>query len=454
MIEDLKSMLADVDADYADARYETVRKTAIGYHGHELTELSASTTDGFVVRVLAGGGFSSVAFTRREDAPEAIGTAAMNARLIGGRLASPIRLAEAPAHRDRVSPELDEDPQSVPLEEKLALVQAYNAIPLAHERLATTDLSYADITRDKAFANTEGAEIEETLVTVRVTGSVIAEADGLTQTVRVHFGGSDGFGRMRDREALVEERTRIALDLLDARPVEPGTYSVIMDPALAGVFAHEAFGHFSEADLVQDAPSMRERMRLGAKLGTEGLSIVDDPTLVRQLGHYVYDDEGVTARRTPLMQDGVLVGRLHSRRTAADFEEPLTGHCVAEDYRYAPIVRMGTIFIEPRHATFDELLEELGDGVYVCNPMGGQTSGENFTFGAQYGYLVRNGRRQHMLRDLNLSGDLYRTLESIRRIGDDLKLSETGGCGKGQMNFRSCNGGPHVLADGIVIGGR
>jgi TldD protein len=454
MVDRLTEMLAGAAAQYADIRYETLHKTTISFGGRDLTELVSCTTDGFVVRVLDGGGMSSVAFTRPEDAPEALRTATINARLIGSRMREPVALAPADPTVADVRPQLDEHPNAVTLEEKLAMVREYNDIPLSHERIATTDLNYADVVRQKAFVSTEGARVAEELVTVRVNGTIVAEDGGLTQTVRVQFGGSDGFGRVRHRHDLVEARTAVALDLLKAEPVEAGTYGVVLDQSLAGVFAHEAFGHFSEADLIQDAPSMRERMQLGTKLGVEALAIVDDATAERQLGHYVYDDEGVAVRCTPLMQDGVLVGRLHSRRTAAAFGEPISGHCVAEDYRYGPLVRMGSIYIEPRNATLDDLLGELGDGIYALSPMGGQTSGESFTFGAQYGYLVRGGRRRQMLRDLNLSGNLYRTLESIRGIAGDLKLSETGGCGKGQLNIRSCNGGPHLLVDGIVIGGR
>lgn len=115
---------------------------------------------------------------------------------------------------------------------------------------------------------------------------------------------------------------------------------------------------------------------------------------------------------------------------------------------------MGNIYIEPSDRSLDELLEMLGDGLYLCNAMGGQTSGENFTFGAQYGFLVKGGRKGQMLRDINIGGNLYHTLESIKAVGSDLKLGEIGGCGKGQTNIRSSHGAPHILVEDLVIGGR
>ena len=283
---------------------------------------------------------------------------------------------------------------------------------------------------------------------------MITSRDGtLTQNVRVGTGGSHGFALLRNREEEFEKKTAIALDLLQAKPVSGGTYNVVLNPDLSGVFTHEAFGHFSEADLIEDSPTMRERMQIGSQLGNEALTITDDPTIPLQLGFYCYDDEGIKARPVVLMKEGVLAGRLHSRRTAAAFGEELTGHCVAEDYRFAPIVRMGTIFIEPGKNSLEDLLSMLGDGLYILDHKGGQTSGENFTFGAQYGYIVKGGRKGEMVRDINISGNLYHTLKNITAVGNDLVLSETGGCGKGQVNVRSCHGGPHILVNDVVIGG-
>jgi len=365
-----------------------------------------------------------------------------------------VKFAEADPVTDTVHPDLDEEPGQVPAEEKLALLRGYNEIPLGTDRIATTNMGYVDTVREKWFVSTEGHAIREDLVTVRIGGSIISKDGDLTQTVRVGMGGSDGFGRLRGREALMEERTGLAVDLLKAEPVKAGNYRVVLDQRLGGVFTHEAFGHFSEADLIEDAPTMREKMQLGAELGHESVSIIDDPTIPHQLGHYRYDDEGVAARPTQLMKDGVLVGRLHSRRTAAAFGEPVSGHCVAEDYRFAPIIRMGTIFIEPGENKLEDLLVELGDGLYLCNHMGGQTTGDNFTFGAQYGWVVKSGKKAQMVRDINISGNLYKTLQNITAVGNDLTLGETGGCGKGQLNVRSCNGSPHILVETAVIGGR
>jgi TldD protein len=454
VFDQLQKMLGLVRADYADLRYELVRETGIDFSGRELTGLAASSTDGYVWRVLVNGGWSQVSFTRPEDAERAARSAVENAELLARAGARPVRLAQTPPVKDEFLPTLNEDPRQVPTEAKLDLLRRYNDIALDHARVATTHAAYWDLTRDKYFVSTEGARLREELVTVRINGEIVAQEGNLTQRVRFGFGGSDGMARLRGREAEMADRARICVDLLGAESVKSGEYRAVLDQSLAGVFTHEAFGHFSEADLIEDSPTMREKMRIGAKLGSDVLSITDDPTRPGQLGFYRYDDEGVAARPVALMKDGVLSGRLHSRRTATEFGEPITGHCVAEDYRFAPIIRMGCIFIEPRDKTKEELLGLLGDGLYVCNHMGGQTSGENFTFGAQFGFEVKDGKPGRMLRDINISGNLYETMKSISAVGSDLTLREVGGCGKGQMNWRSCNGAPLALVDSVIVGGR
>lgn len=452
MFDKLREIISKISADYVDIRYEKMYETKIILNKREIFQLGSNSGDGFVVRVLKNGGFSWVSFTKIEDAERALKVALENAELISQNSKKKVRLAEVEVVKDTFIPSLKEDPRKIPIDEKLELLRHYNEIPLQFENIIT-NMHYTEVIREKYFVNSEGTEIREDLITTGIRGMLISRDGGIVQNVRVGIGGSDGFYRLRNREDEFEKKTKIVLDLLKAEPVKGGVYNVILNPDMAGVFTHEAFGHFSEADLIEDNPSMRERMKIGTKLGNEILTIVDDPTIPNQLGFYKYDDEGVRARRTYLLREGVLVGRLHSRRTAAEFGEPVSGHCVAEDYRYAPIVRMGNIFIEPKDKTLEELLDLLGDGLYILDAKGGQTSGENFTFGAQYGFEVKGGKIGKMVRDINISGNLYQTLKDIVAIGKDFELSEVGGCGKGQLNIRSCHGGPHILVKNVVIGG-
>lgn len=453
MLHDLKNIIGRVDADYADLRYENKNETRIAFHGKEMDQLSSNTTDGYVLRILKNGGFSAIAFTDLGEIDRAIVTASENAMISARYSNSANKLAPIKPRTDRFIPDLKEDPANISIDEKIDLIRSYNSIPLQQRNILTTYMEYLEVARHKYFASTDGLAIEEKLTVNRINGLVTSGNGSLMQNIRVGIGGSNGFACLRNQEDEFRERTALVLRLLDARPVQAGTYNVVLNQSLAGVFTHEAFGHFSEADLIQNNPSMRIKMQVGVKLGNDVLNIIDDPTIPDQLGFYKYDDEGVAALPTQLLKNGVLVGRLHSRSSASDFNETINGHCVAEDYRYAPIIRMGTIFIQPDTRSKDDLFNELDDGLYILDAKGGQTSGENFTFGAQYGYIVKNGKPGDMIRDINIAGNLYNTLQNIIMVANDLKLSRIGGCGKGQLNIRSCHGAPHVLVRDVVIGG-
>ncbi len=397
MFYHLKKILSLTTAKYADIRYEILKETKIVFNGRELIHVGTNSSDGFVIRVLKNGGLSSIAFTKLDDASKALKFAEENACLLSINSKKPVEFAKTEIFKDKFSPVLNEDPRNITIDEKLDLLRKYNNIPLNYEKVITTNIYYNEVIREKFFLSTEGAEIKEDLITTSVGGLITAREGSLIQNIRVSAGGSTGFSVLRNRESEFENRTKILLELLRAEQANGGIYDVLINQDLAGVFTHEAFGHFSEADLIEDSPSMREKMRIGALLGTEILNIKDDPTISGQLGFYKYDDEGVSVRPVSLMRNGVLSGRLHSRRTAAAFNEDITGHCVAEDYRFAPIVRMGNIFIEPGDKKFEEMLDTLGNGLYLLDAKGGQTSGENFTFGAQYGYIIKGGKKSKMI---------------------------------------------------------
>jgi len=195
-------------------------------------------------------------------------------------------------------------------------------------------------------------------------------------------------------------------------------------------------------------------MVLGRRFGGKHLNIVDGAALPGLRGSYKYDDEGVPGTKTHLIKEGILTGRLHSRETAAKMGEAPTGNARALDYTFQPIVRMTNTYIEPRDASFEELVSKIKEGVYVKNWYGGMTSMEMFTFSAGQAYMIRNGKIEELLRPVVLSGNVFTTLENIDAIGNDLDMNEGGGCGKGgQMPLPVSNGSPHIRISKCLLGG-
>ncbi|MBI3040219.1 MAG: TldD/PmbA family protein, partial [Chloroflexi bacterium] len=218
---------------------------------------------------------------------------------------------------------------------------------------------------------------------------------------------------------------------------------------------HEAFGHLSESDFIYENDHLRQIMTLGKAFGSAELNIVDAAAIPRLRGSYKYDDEGVPATKTYLIQEGKLVGRLHSRETAARMGEKPTGNARAINYRYPPIVRMTNTYIEPGAVSFDDIIGDIKEGVYAKNWYGGMTSMEMFTFSAGEAYMIRQGKVAELLRPVVLSGNVFTTLKNIDAIGNDLEMNQGGGCGKaGQSPLPVSNGSPHIRIRHCLIGGK
>jgi TldD protein len=236
--------------------------------------------------------------------------------------------------------------------------------------------------------------------------------------------------------------------------VQGNTYTVVIDPILAGLFVHEAFGHLSEADMLYENPDMLETMSLGRRFGSKDLQIFDGAAPPEHRGSYVYDDEGVAATTTQLIKDGVLVSRLHSRETAGKLGEQVTGNARCLDYHYPPIVRMTNTWIGRGTTPVADLFEDIPIGVYAKNWQGGMTNGEMFTFTAGEAWMIRNGQIAEPVKDVTLSGNVFETLNDIEAIADDFLWDESGGCGKGgQSGLAVGCGSPSLRIRKAIVGG-
>ena len=449
--EQLAEALAGHDADHIEARLTEGRSSQIGYRGKQLDSVSHTAATGGNVRALVNGGWGFVSFNDFDDLRDKVALAVRQARFVGKEesLLAPV----APA-TETTSAEMGEDPASIPLADKKALLDEYNAIIHGTSGIQSSVINYGDSTRKSIYLSSEGSRIEQSRSDV-VLRLVAVAADGSeVQQSGISLGGRDDFGAVRNMHAQAEELARRAVALLSAPKVKGREYTVILDPILAGVFVHEAFGHLSEADFVYENDSLRELMTLGKTFGGPHLNIVDSAVQPGLRGSYKYDDEGTPATRNYLIREGKLVGRLHSRETAAKMHEAPTGNARAISYRHPPIVRMSNTYIEPGAATFDDMLSGIEEGVYARNWYGGVTSMEMFTFSAGEAYMIRNGKVAELMRPVVLTGNVFDTLKNIDAIGDDLDMNQGGGCGKGgQSPLPVSNGSPHIRIRGCLVGG-
>src|SRR4029077_3078958 len=234
----------------------------------------------------------------------------------------------------------------ISLSDKKRLIEAYNGEMLAVDaRIVDTVASYHDEVQDYWYVNSEGTALHELRPEVTLSGTAVARRDGTIEKGLESIGLRRGWNSVQDKAAGVRGAAERAGQLLDAPMVTGGAYPVILDPELAGVFIHEAFGHLSEADFVYENPQAREMMTLGRRFGRAALNVRDNGPAPGLRGPLPFDDEGTPTQDTPLIKDGILVGRLHSRETAAAMGERPAGAARALSFRPPPIVRMTNTYI-------------------------------------------------------------------------------------------------------------
>jgi TldD protein len=443
-----------VRCDYVEVRIEETTETSIRFSGKELETMSTQAELGGCVRCLVNGSWGFVSFNDLAEMERFAHMAIAQAKVLGrGKTI----LAEVQPVEDEVALSLKKDPRGVSLDEKVSLMRAYNDLINGYSpQITSSSVIYFDRYHRITFGNSEGANVVQEKMDIGGMCSAICAEGNSTRTQRVTFGSNDDYSCAESIEGEVREVCQNAILQLRAPKVKAGRYTVVADPALTGVFIHEAFGHLSEADNVYENKRLQELMTIGTVYGSEKLNVYDTGLQMGSRGYLKYDDEGVPTEKTYLIRGGKLVGRLHSRETAGAMHEKPTGNARAMNYHFVPICRMRNTCVEGGDVALDDMIKDIDLGVYAVNTTGGQTSHELFTFGAERGYMIRKGKIAEMVRDVTLSGNVFTTLKNIDAIGNDQTLHNgPGGCGKaGQMPLPVSEEGPHVRIRDLIIGGQ
>jgi len=451
MNQEFTDILKGHGADYVEIRLEESRSTHIVYRGERLEEIGISSSVGGNVRALVKGGWGFVSFNNSDELREKVELAVQQARLVGK---GDSKLGQVKPVIDTVAAQTRKDPTTIPLATKKELLDEYNDIILSTPEIQSSNVSYQDGRKKITFASSEGTFIEQNRVDLNLRVTAIAAKDSQVQQIGMSLGSLGDFSAIEDLHERIKEIAQRAVRLLRAPKAVGGEYTVVLDPILAGVFVHEAFGHLSESDFVHENQRLRDIMVLGRRFGGKHLNIVDGAAVPGLRGSYKYDDEGVPAKKTYLIKEGILEGRLHSRETAANMGEMPTGNARAINYLYPPIVRMTNTFIEPGSASFEDIISDIKEGIYAKDWYGGTTSLEMFTFSAAEAYMIRNGRIAELVQPVVLSGNVFNTLNNIDAIGNDLEMNQGGGCGKeAQSPLPVSNGSPHIRIHNCLVGG-
>ncbi|MES2153619.1 MAG: TldD/PmbA family protein [bacterium] len=444
-------------AEHAEARLETVVENRVALQDGELDGLTSGTETGFAIRVLAGGSWG---FVSSNDLSSASWRAAVEQAMALARAAPPegrdkVRLADAPTLHKRVAWQPKQDPRNVDVADKIALLRRMEAAVLGVDGVRNASTSYADATIHKEFVDSGGTELGWDVVRSVAQTHFTARRGGDLAGRSSRVGGTKGWELFSEEDPVAKAAAaaKATVAALGAPAAKGGRRTVVIDHELAGVFAHEAVGHASEADLVSAGESCFKG-RLGQRLGIEGLSIRDDSTIPGGFGSFPFDDNGVTGQSKPILEDGILVGYLADREHAAALGVRPNGAARAQDFHSRPLVRMSNTMIAAGTLADDEIFSGIKDGVYCKGSRGGQVdcARGTFLFNAEEAFRIVDGEVTAPLRDVSLTGDILSTLHAIDGLGAVQRMGDPGYCGKGQW-VPVCDGGPLVRIQNCLVGG-
>jgi TldD protein len=427
---------------------------AFGFDDGRLKTADYNSASGFGLRGVSG---ETTAFAHaNEISAAAIERAASTLKLLDPAKGQP----SAPPARTNQAMYGAEDPLGrVPFADKVALCQKIDAAARARdprvEQVSVSLLaswSVIDIHRADGFTASDVRPL------VRL-GVQIMVRDGDRREVGFHgFGGRHLYDRLfgeAEWNKAIDIALAQALVNLESVPAPAGEMTVVCGPGWPGVLLHEAVGHGLEGDFNRKGTSAFSG-RIGERVASPGVTVVDDGAMLQRRGSLTIDDEGTPTGRTVLIEDGVLKGYMQDRLNARLMGMAPTGNGRRESFAHAPMPRMTNTFMLAGQDDPDELVGRVRDGVYAKSFGGGQvdiTSGK-FVFSCTEAYRIRNGKLVEPLKGATLIGDGPSVLTRVKGIGNDLQLDEgVGICGKAGQSIPAGVGQPTLLVEGLTVGG-
>ena len=456
LVERLLAAASERGAGFAEVYVERSTTTAISLDDGKIRSAQSSQVTGVGVRAIVG---AQVGYAYSDDLDEAaLLRCAQTAALIadGQRVIAPQDLSPRalPTHYDVKRPLA-----SIEVRRKVALVREADAAARQHDpRIKQVMGGYADQTREVLVANTLGHLAEDRQDLCRLSVSVVAFGkDGERRTGFFGGGGRVGFHFFDEftPAQVGREAARQAIDTLGAVPAPAGPQTVVLAPGWSGILLHEAVGHGLEADFIRKGTSLFAG-KLGQKVASELVTVIDDGTVAGGRGSLNVDDEGNPAERKVLIENGVLRGYLSDHHNAQLMGTRSTGSGRRQSFRHAPLPRMTNTFLAAGRDTPEEILRGVQRGLYCRQFGGGQVdiSNGNFVFEVSEAYLIENGAITRPVRGAMLIGVGPEALKHVSAVGCDAGHDPgLGTCGKDGQSVPVGVGLPTVRIDELTVGG-
>jgi TldD protein len=444
--------------DYADLYFEYRIGEVLSLEEGMIKRASKNISQGAGVRALAGEK-TGYAFSD-EISVQNLELAGSRAKAIAERAGAgnppPVKVGASPRH-DLYPVRIQ--PIEIPVEKKIDLLQRIDAIARKEDpRIVQVMGSFASEYKIVLVATSAGVMIGDIQPLSRLNITCIAQEGDNRQMGTCGGGGRAEFeffledGRF---ERYAKEAARLAIVNLSAADAPAGTTDVVLGPGWPGVLLHEAIGHGLEGDFNRKKTSAFTD-RIGQRVASELVTVVDDGTIPSRRGSLNMDDEGTPTGRTVLIDRGILQGYLQDRLNARLMGMKPTGNGRRESYAFQPMPRMTNTFMLAGPSTPEEIIASVKRGLYAVTFGGGQvdiTSGK-FVFSASEAYLIEDGKITRPVKGATLIGHGPEVLTRVSMVGNDLKLDEgIGTCGKDGQLVPVGVGLPTIKVEGLTVGG-
>lgn len=303
----------------------------------------------------------------------------------------------------------------------------------------------------------QGELVEDVRPLVRLSVSVIIEKNGRREQGSAGGGGRYSLEYFTDAilHEYASEAVNQAVINLDAIPAPAGSMTVVLGSGWPGILLHEAIGHGLEGDFNRKGTSAFSG-KMGSKVASTQITVVDDGTIPNRRGSLNIDDEGNPTSKTTLIENGILVGYMQDEMNAHLMNQKVTGNGRRESYAHLPMPRMTNTFMLNGKYEPDEIIKSVNDGIYANNFGGGQvdiTSGK-FVFSASQAWVIKNGKLSHPIKGASIVGNGPDILNEVSMVGNDMKLDTgVGTCGKEGQSVPVGVGQPTLKIDNIIVGG-
>jgi TldD protein len=337
------------------------------------------------------------------------------------------------------------DPDRLSTNEKIDMLRQRRARITAGKNVVNCRVTYSDELKSKTFISSSGI-IDEAVRNISHFLMAYVSDGNQFKYDYLSTGGTGGLELIDVANEEIDALVDNANKLLGAQSIKPDFYDVVATPEIAGLIAHEAFGHGVETDMyLKDRARSREF--LGEIIASPLVNIVDDPTIPRGYGSYFIDDEGIVAQPTYIIKNGRFVQGLTNRYASSVLKLPATATGRRESFKRKVYTRMSNTFFVRGNDDPDDIIESVDRGVYLMKGLSGMEDPKGW--GIQvlvlYGKEIRNGRvTDRIFSPLGITGYVPDLLGNVSMVGSDFKL-DLGTCGKGYKEYVPVSsGGPHI----------